>query len=85
MENSGKVPMVLIEVQTRTYLEEDDIIHYDDVYARSQEAKGLAASPIAKLKTSCGASALILTPILAIAISKCFEVIITRHGYRRPS
>lgn len=35
MENPGKVPMVLIEVQTGTYLGEDDIIRYEDVYARS--------------------------------------------------
>ncbi|TKZ18054.1 mannose-1-phosphate guanylyltransferase/mannose-6-phosphate isomerase [Shimia litoralis] len=34
MENPGKVPMVLIEVQTGTYLGEDDIIRYEDVYAR---------------------------------------------------
>lgn len=35
MENPGKIPMVLIEVQTGTYLGEDDIIRYEDVYARS--------------------------------------------------
>jgi len=35
MENPGKVPMVLIEVQTGTYLGEDDIIRYEDVYART--------------------------------------------------
>ncbi len=40
MENPGKVPMVLIEVQTGTYLGEDDIIRYEDVYARGQGAKG---------------------------------------------
>lgn len=40
MENPGKVPMVLIEVQTGTYLGEDDIIRYADVYARGQGAKG---------------------------------------------
>lgn len=34
MENPGKLPMVLIEVQIGTYLEEDDIIRYEDVYAR---------------------------------------------------
>ena len=34
MENPGKLPMVLIEVQTGTYLEEDDIVRYEDVYAR---------------------------------------------------
>jgi mannose-1-phosphate guanylyltransferase/mannose-6-phosphate isomerase len=40
MENPGKVPMVLIEVQTGSYLGEDDIIRYGDVYARGQEPKG---------------------------------------------
>ncbi len=35
MENPGKVPMVLIEVQTGPYLGEDDIVRYEDVYARS--------------------------------------------------
>jgi mannose-1-phosphate guanylyltransferase/mannose-1-phosphate guanylyltransferase/mannose-6-phosphate isomerase len=35
MENPGKVPMVLIEVQTGTYLGEDDIIRYEDIYSRS--------------------------------------------------
>jgi mannose-1-phosphate guanylyltransferase/mannose-6-phosphate isomerase len=40
MKNPGKVPMVLIEVQTGIYLGEDDIIRYEDVYARGQGAKG---------------------------------------------
>ncbi len=35
LENPGKVPMVLIEVQTGAYLGEDDIIRYEDIYARS--------------------------------------------------
>lgn len=35
MENPGKVPMVLIEVQTGVYLGEDDIVRYEDVYSRS--------------------------------------------------
>ena len=34
MENPGKVPMILIEVQTGAYLGEDDIIRYEDIYAR---------------------------------------------------
>lgn len=34
MENPGKVPMALIEVQTGNYFGEDDIIRYEDVYAR---------------------------------------------------
>jgi mannose-1-phosphate guanylyltransferase/mannose-6-phosphate isomerase len=40
LENPGKVNMVLIEVQTGAYLGEDDIVRYEDVYARSQGAKG---------------------------------------------
>lgn len=35
MENPGKLPMVLIEVQTGSYLGEDDIVRYEDRYARS--------------------------------------------------
>jgi len=35
LENPGKLPMVLIEVQTGAYLREDDIIRYQDDYARS--------------------------------------------------
>ncbi len=35
LENPGKVDVVLIEVQTGSYLGEDDIVRYDDVYART--------------------------------------------------
>ncbi|MGB1234605.1 MAG: mannose-1-phosphate guanylyltransferase/mannose-6-phosphate isomerase [Planktomarina sp.] len=34
MANPGKLPMVLIEVQTGAYLGEDDIVRYEDVYDR---------------------------------------------------
>ena len=37
MENPGKVEMVLIEVQSGSYLGEDDIIRYEDVYARNSD------------------------------------------------
>ncbi len=40
MENPGKVPMVLIEVQTGSYVGEDDIIRYEDVYSRGQGERG---------------------------------------------
>ncbi|MBA3908689.1 MAG: mannose-1-phosphate guanylyltransferase/mannose-6-phosphate isomerase [Rhodobacter sp.] len=40
LANPGRVPVVLIEVQTGAYLGEDDIIRYEDVYARGQGAKG---------------------------------------------
>jgi mannose-1-phosphate guanylyltransferase/mannose-6-phosphate isomerase len=35
MVNPGKLPMVLIEVQTGAYLGEDDIVRYEDIYART--------------------------------------------------
>ena len=35
MENPGKMPMVLIEVQTGSYLGEDDIVRYEDIYSRT--------------------------------------------------
>lgn len=34
LENSGKIPLELIEVQTGSYLGEDDIVRFDDVYGR---------------------------------------------------
>jgi mannose-1-phosphate guanylyltransferase/mannose-6-phosphate isomerase len=39
MENPGKLPLCLIEVQTGAYLGEDDIIRYHDVYERDQGSK----------------------------------------------
>lgn len=40
LENPGVIPLVLIEVQNGEYLGEDDIIRFQDDYARSQvEAK----------------------------------------------
>lgn len=35
LENPGKVPVVLIEVQTGSYLGEDDITRYEDIYRRT--------------------------------------------------
>ena len=35
LENPGKVPLTLIEVQTGAYLGEDDIMRHDDIYART--------------------------------------------------
>jgi mannose-1-phosphate guanylyltransferase/mannose-1-phosphate guanylyltransferase/mannose-6-phosphate isomerase len=36
MANPGKLPMYLIEVQTGSYLGEDDIVRYEDVYNRPE-------------------------------------------------
>jgi mannose-1-phosphate guanylyltransferase/mannose-6-phosphate isomerase len=35
LRNPGKVPVELIEVQSGSYLGEDDIVRYDDVYGRA--------------------------------------------------
>lgn len=35
LENPGKITLELIEVQTGSYLGEDDIIRFDDDYRRS--------------------------------------------------
>ncbi|WP_233557261.1 mannose-1-phosphate guanylyltransferase/mannose-6-phosphate isomerase [Gemmobacter lutimaris] len=40
LENPGKLPMVLIEVQTGSYLGEDDIQRYEDAYARGPGTRG---------------------------------------------
>lgn len=36
IENPGKIPAVLIEVQAGEYLEEDDIVRFEDIYGRSE-------------------------------------------------
>ena len=35
LENPGKIPLHLIEVQSGAYLGEDDIVRYEDVYKRN--------------------------------------------------
>ncbi len=35
LSNPGKVPTEIIEIQSGTYLEEDDIVRFDDMYGRS--------------------------------------------------
>jgi len=37
LENPGKIPLELIEVQSGPYLGEDDIVRFDDVYNREKE------------------------------------------------
>ncbi len=36
LENPGKIPLELIEVQSGSYLGEDDIVRFDDVYGREK-------------------------------------------------
>jgi mannose-1-phosphate guanylyltransferase len=35
LENPGKIPLELIEVQSGSYLGEDDIVRFEDMYGRS--------------------------------------------------
>ncbi len=35
LENPGKIPLQIIEIQTGSYLEEDDIVRFGDIYGRS--------------------------------------------------
>lgn len=35
IENPGKIPLEIIEVQSGSYLGEDDIVRFDDDYGRS--------------------------------------------------
>ncbi len=46
LENPGTIPLELIEVQSGTYLGEDDIVRFEDAYGRSETAgAGLAELP----------------------------------------
>ena len=44
LENPGPAPLELIEVQTGSYLEEDDIERFEDVYGRAGPQAGSASS-----------------------------------------
>jgi mannose-1-phosphate guanylyltransferase/mannose-1-phosphate guanylyltransferase/mannose-6-phosphate isomerase len=35
MENPGMIPLTLIEVQSGSYLGEDDIVRFEDTYGRT--------------------------------------------------
>ena len=37
MENPGRIPLELIEVQSGSYLGEDDIVRFDDIYGREKK------------------------------------------------
>ena len=39
LENPGKVPLELIEVQSGSYLGEDDIVRFSDRYGRAEGKK----------------------------------------------
>ena len=37
LENPGRMPLEIIEVQSGSYLGEDDIVRFEDIYNRSSE------------------------------------------------
>ena len=37
LENPGNIPLEVIEIQSGSYLGEDDIVRFEDVYDRVQE------------------------------------------------
>ena len=39
LANPGKIPLELIEVQVGSYLGEDDIVRFDDIYKRTTDGK----------------------------------------------
>ncbi len=45
LENPGKVPLELIEVQVGEYVGEDDIVRFEDIYGRAQEENAAAIDP----------------------------------------
>lgn len=51
LENLGKVPLQIIEVQNGEYLEEDDIVRFDDDYARHKNDKVKFLPSLANVKT----------------------------------
>ncbi|MBA3035421.1 MAG: cupin domain-containing protein, partial [Desulfobacterium sp.] len=40
LENPGKIPLELIEIQSGRYLREDDIVRMDDIYGRIEKKSG---------------------------------------------
>ena len=46
--NPGVIPLEIIEVQTGSYLGEDDIVRFDDVYGRSDNQQPVENQPVRK-------------------------------------
>ena len=53
LENPGNIPLQLIEVQSGSYLEEDDIIRFEDIYGRiskSRKSSAIKTKPEDRIK-----------------------------------
>jgi mannose-6-phosphate isomerase-like protein (cupin superfamily) len=42
LENAGRIPLELIEVQSGAYLGEDDIVRFEDTYGRARPVPAIA-------------------------------------------
>jgi Mannose-6-phosphate isomerase C-terminal len=51
LENPGRLPLEIIEVQSGAYLGEDDIVRYDDAYGRVAAEPASDAKPLLALAT----------------------------------
>lgn len=45
LENPGKLPLEIIEVQSGAYLGEDDIVRFEDAYGRSEKSRPIGWAP----------------------------------------
>ncbi len=53
LENPGKIPLEMIEVQSGSYLGEDDIVRFEDVYGRTENhLKEVKSTPEKKENSS---------------------------------
>ena len=49
LENPGRLPLEIIEVQSGAYLGEDDIVRYEDTYGRAASGKTAGAASVSTL------------------------------------
>jgi mannose-1-phosphate guanylyltransferase/mannose-6-phosphate isomerase len=71
LENPGKVPLHIIEVQSGSYLGEDDIVRFEDIYQRAQPRQARWQRPPPTRKTSLPPLAPRRPPISPWCCSPC--------------
>ncbi|HET9404019.1 MAG TPA: mannose-1-phosphate guanylyltransferase/mannose-6-phosphate isomerase [Burkholderiales bacterium] len=49
LENPGRVPLEIIEVQSGAYLGEDDIVRFEDTYGRAEKSQAAGVTPAPSL------------------------------------
>ena len=66
LANPGKVPLEIIEVQSGSYLGEDDIVRFEDTYGRVQKTPGAAPAFLVDRRRAAGSSA----PISSLGLAR---------------